>query len=95
MEEIKLANEFEWTNQEEKGYVKSIKEHRGENSQREYLTVFENGQEEWLKLQDFDSTMTIERYWKNINKKNKKKKQNGKQEQEVITRSGRKSKKKQ
>ena len=71
-----------------------IKE-RGENQQREYLTVFENGQEEWLKPQDFDSTVMIERYWKNINKKNKKKKENGKQEQEVITRSGRKSKKKQ
>jgi hypothetical protein len=95
VEEIKLANEFESTNQEEKGYVKSIKEHRGENQQKEYLTVFENGQEEWLKPQDFDSTVMIERYWKNINKKNKKKKENGKQEQEVITRSGRKSKKKQ
>ena len=93
LEEIKLANEFETTNQEEKGYVKSIKDHRDENQQREYLTVFESGQEEWLKPQDFDSTVMIERYWKNIKKQNKKKKEKEKQE-EVITRSGRKSKKK-
>ena len=56
---------------EEKGYVKSIKEHRGENPQRDYLTVFENGQDEWLKPQDFDSNVMIERYWKNIKKEGK------------------------
>ena len=73
---------------DQRGYVKKIKQHRGDTNNLEYLTVFEDNSEQWLKLSHFDGKIEIEKYWNRI-KKNKKKNTEPTKSPPVTTKSGR------
>jgi hypothetical protein len=44
-----------------------------EQNKYEYLTKFKDGEEEWIKVENFDGLGAIKKYWKSFeSKKNKK-----------------------
>jgi len=77
---LKLKNQLKKSSEKEIGYVKKILQHEGVEPNVKYLTEFESGEKHWLSATDFDSNISIEKYWNRI-RKNKSKKSNAKAKQ--------------